>query len=131
MTAGSAEKSQQRHKYFLQYSTFASERHEVQTWGRQTCFLPRAPSNLVTPLTPRSTNKADLGGKTHSGNPGHMRKNAFYRNLKGTFEDLLPCYCCAIKNNSRTVREQSSQSVPAGKGAGMSELQSHHYMTPE
>ena len=45
-----AEKSQQCHKYFLQCSTFTSERSQVRTWGRQTCFLPRAPSNLVTPL---------------------------------------------------------------------------------
>jgi len=36
--------------YFLQYSTFASERPQVLTWGRQTCILPRTPSNLVAPL---------------------------------------------------------------------------------
>jgi len=40
---GGVEKSQQYHKYILQYSTFASKRPQVQTWGRQTCFLPRAP----------------------------------------------------------------------------------------
>ena len=35
----------------LQCSIFTSERPQVRTWGgRQTCFLPRAPSNLVTPL---------------------------------------------------------------------------------
>jgi len=34
----------------LQRSTFASERPHVRTWGHQTCFLPRAPSNLVTHL---------------------------------------------------------------------------------
>jgi len=45
-----AEKSQQCHKDFLQYSTFASERSQFRTWGRQTCFLPRTPSNLVAPL---------------------------------------------------------------------------------
>jgi len=45
-----AEKSQQCHKYFLQYSRFTSEGHQVRTRGRQTCFLPRAPSSLVTPL---------------------------------------------------------------------------------
>jgi len=53
MTARSAEKSQQCHKYFLQYSTFASEGFpQVRTrgGGRQTCFLPRAPSYFVTPL---------------------------------------------------------------------------------
>jgi len=48
-----AAKTQQCHKYFLQHSIFASERPQVRTWGRQTCFLPRAPSNLVTPLLER------------------------------------------------------------------------------
>jgi len=32
-----------------------------------------------------------------------MRKNAYYRNLKLTFEDLLPCYCCSIKTKSATI----------------------------
>ena len=45
-----AEKSQQCHKHFLQYPTFTSKISKVWTWGRQTCFLPQAPSNLVTPL---------------------------------------------------------------------------------
>jgi len=31
-------------------SRFASERPQVRTWGRRTCFLPRVPSNFVTPL---------------------------------------------------------------------------------
>ena len=35
----------------LQCSAFASESPQVRTWGRQTCFLPRAPSNLVASLT--------------------------------------------------------------------------------
>jgi len=47
---GGRRKYQQYHKCFLQYSIIASERSHVRTWGRQTCFLPRAPSNLVTPL---------------------------------------------------------------------------------
>jgi len=34
----------------LQHDKFASDRPQVRTWGSQTCFLPRAPSNLVTPL---------------------------------------------------------------------------------
>jgi len=46
ITAGSSKSP----KHFSQYSTFASERPQVRTWGRQTCFLPRAPSNLVTSL---------------------------------------------------------------------------------
>jgi len=33
------EKSQECHKYFLKYSTFASKRPQVRTWGRQTCFF--------------------------------------------------------------------------------------------
>jgi len=47
---GGTRKSQQFRKYFLQYSTFASERPQVRTWGRQTYILPRAPPNLVTTL---------------------------------------------------------------------------------
>jgi len=50
MSAGGAEKSQQFHKCFLQHSKFPSEKSQVGTWGRQICFLPRAPSNLVTSL---------------------------------------------------------------------------------
>jgi len=50
ITAGETENSQQCRKYILQYSTFAFERPQSRTWWRQTCFLPRAPSNLVTPL---------------------------------------------------------------------------------
>jgi len=33
VTAGGAEKSQQCQKYFLQYSVFTSEIHQVRTWG--------------------------------------------------------------------------------------------------
>jgi len=58
MTAVSTEKSQQCHKYFLQYSTFASERPQVRTRGRLTCFLPWAPSNLVTPPLSRTKFKS-------------------------------------------------------------------------
>jgi len=36
ITAWGAERNQQCHKYFLQYSAFASERPQVRTWGRQT-----------------------------------------------------------------------------------------------
>ena len=51
---GGRQTSQQCHKYFLQFSTFASKRPQVRTRGHQTCFLPRAPSNFVTPLTIRT-----------------------------------------------------------------------------
>ena len=50
MNVGGAGKSQQCHMYILQYSKFASERSWVQTWERQTCFLPRVSFNFVTPL---------------------------------------------------------------------------------
>ena len=53
---GGAEKSQRCHKYFLQYSTFASERPQFRTWGCQTCFLARAAPNLVTPLVASERN---------------------------------------------------------------------------
>jgi len=33
----------------------------------------------------------------------HMRQNVYCRNLKCTFEHLLPCYCYAIKTNRRTI----------------------------
>jgi len=49
MTVVDVETSQQCHKYFFQYNTFASKRPQVRTWGRQTCFLARVPSKLVTP----------------------------------------------------------------------------------
>jgi len=55
---GDAETSQQCHKHLLQYTTFVSERPQVRTWGRQTCFLPRAATNLVTPLLRPGPKKA-------------------------------------------------------------------------
>ena len=53
-----------------------------------------------------------------------IRQNAYYRNLKQAFEDLLLYYCYA-KNNSRKIR---SQTWPR-KGAHMNELQAHYCMT--
>jgi len=38
-----AENFQQSHKYFLQYSKFASIRPQIQIWGHQIWFLRRAP----------------------------------------------------------------------------------------
>ena len=35
----------------LQCLTFASVRPQIRTKGRQTCFLPRAPSTFFAPLT--------------------------------------------------------------------------------
>jgi len=64
--------------------------------------------------------------KKRNRSPGHMRENAYYCNLKWTFEDLVPCYCYAIKANSKTIRSQVPQPASTGKGADMSELQAHH-----
>ena len=50
----SAEKSQQYHKSFLHLHYICFWKNQVRTLGRQTCFLPRAPSSLVTPLTAKS-----------------------------------------------------------------------------
>jgi len=50
ITAEGAEKLRQCYKHFLQCNTSASEKTQVRTWGRQTCSLPQAPSNLVMPL---------------------------------------------------------------------------------
>jgi len=58
-----------------------------------------------------------------------MQQNACHRKTKGTFADLLPCYCYVIKNNSRTIHSRLSQPTSAGKGGNMSELQAHHRMT--
>jgi len=58
----------------------------------------------------------------------HMRQNAYDH---WTFEDLLPCYCYAIKSNDRTIRSQALQPASAGEVANMSKLQAHHFMIPE
>ena len=58
-----------------------------------------------------------------------MQQNVCHRNTKWTFADLLPCYCYAIKTNSRKIRSRLSQPTSAGKGGDMSEPQAHHCMT--
>jgi len=58
-----------------------------------------------------------------------MQQNACYRNVTWTFADLLPCYCYALKTNSRKIRSRLSQATSAGKGGDMSELQAHHCIT--
>jgi len=60
--------------------------------------------------------------------PQLLKQNACYHNIKWTFAGLLPCYCYAIKTNSRTIRSRLSQPVSAGKGGDMSKLQAHHCM---
>jgi len=47
---GGDKNSQQRRKYFLQYSKFVPKRPLVRIWGLQTLFLHRAPANIGTPL---------------------------------------------------------------------------------
>ena len=51
ITMGSAETSQPCLKYFVQYSIFASERPQVRTWGRQTCFCPGPHISSLRPCT--------------------------------------------------------------------------------
>jgi len=71
-------------------------------------------------ITPRHTGRLKRQiwvENTLSGSPGHMWQNAYYRNLKLTFEDLLPCYSYAIKTKSTTIRSQVSQPASAGKGS--------------
>ena len=48
-----------------------------------------------------------------------VRENAYYRNLKCIFEDLLPCYYYATKANGRTIRSRVSQPASAGKEADL------------
>jgi len=89
---GRAEKSQQCHQYLFQYRTFASERHQVQTWGRQTCFLSRAPSNVATPLR-----VVDLTTNPKLTLPGHkplmgtnFRKDISHETVKFCFKVISP-----------------------------------------
>jgi len=51
------------------------------------------------------------------GGSGNLRQNSYYRNLKWTFEVLLPCYCYSITTNSTTIRWQVSQPASTGKGS--------------
>ena len=51
-----AKKSQQRHKHFFQYSTFASKISQVRTWVLQTCLTRRHLTSL-RPWTPRLSRK--------------------------------------------------------------------------
>ena len=49
----------------------------------------------------------------------YKRQNAYHRNFKCIFEDLLPCYCYATKANSRTIRSRVSQSASADREANL------------
>ena len=60
----------------------------------------------------------------------HAEKRINYRNMKWTLEDWLPCNCYAMKTKGTTIRSQVSQPASEGKGADMSELQTHHCMIP-
>jgi len=61
----------------------------------------------------------------------HMRQNAFYRYLKWNFEDLLPCYCYAMKTYSRKNHWPVWPPASATLGTDMSELQAHQCITPK
>jgi len=78
MTAVGAENFQQYHKYFLQYSKFASIRLQIQIWGRKIWFLLRMPSNLIALLVScRSTPESRTApqGRNEGGN-GHNSPGA-------------------------------------------------------
>jgi len=89
-----------------------------------TCFF------IIKARHPGRPDKVDLGGKISQREPlhGHMWKKACSRNLKWTFEHLMPCHDCVTKTHSRTICKLVSQPSSAVKGADMSELQSHHRM---
>ena len=59
----------------------------------------------------------------------HKRQKACYRNLKRTFEDLWPCSCYAIKDNSRTIGSQVWQIPFASKGADIVNCKLHDTRT--
>ena len=48
---GGAEKSQQCHKYILQYRTYASERPQFRIWGRQTASCSGRHLTSLRPCT--------------------------------------------------------------------------------
>jgi len=99
---GGYKKSQQCHRqaYFLQYNSFASERLQFRTWGRQTCFLSPAPSNLVTPLQECEKCRSD---NVHEGqNEGLHSKYFLYCRLLAVSTTLfsffsIHCLCLSKK----------------------------------
>jgi len=98
---GVAKNFQQCHKYFIQYSNFASIRPQIQIWGRQIWFFPQMPCNLVTPwVSCRSTleSRTVLQGRNEWGKghkplaPNHCgerRKSQQYHKC------FLQCSTCA------------------------------------
>jgi len=69
--------------------------------------------------------QAQIRGKT-------ARLATLYRNLKWiSILPILPCNCCVIKPNSRTIRSQISATCLCKQGADSSELQFHQCMTPK
>ena len=77
--------------------------------------------------TSPKTSNPQVFKKTHKKQAQIRGKNArlatLYCNLKLTFEDLLPCYCYAIKTKSTTIRQQVSQPASAGKGSDQNRRQ--------
>ena len=53
-------------------------------------------------------------GCTSAAFNSYMQQNAYHRNMKCIFEDLLPWYCYATKANNRTIRSHVSQPASAG-----------------
>jgi len=52
----------------------------------------------IKPIHPRRLKKAILGGTPPQWISGHMLKNAYYRNVKLRFEDLLACLLLRSKD---------------------------------
>jgi len=64
----------------------------------------------------------------------HYQSHAEKRHATATLSERLKIFaifCYAIETNSRTIFSQASQPASVGKGAGMSEQQAHHCMTPK
>jgi len=71
----------------------------------------RSPTPLFAAISSHCL--ATLPGKM-SAFKSHLQQNGWYRHLKWTFEDLLPCYYYTIKTNCETIRSQVWQLAPAG-----------------
>jgi len=77
-------------KHFLQYSTFASERTLVRTWGRQTCFLPGRHLPSVCPWA-----RAGLKGR-------RARCQFSLEGPYGVFHDAIVCKIFVFADSQRS-----------------------------
>jgi len=82
--------------------------------GRPEDWTVSGPCHLFYPLSELTVSLHHLNTR--------MRQNTCYRNLKWTRGDSLPCYCYAIKANSRTMYTQVSQLASADRQSSGYEL---------